>query len=110
MPSKRKVLAYGVLAILVAIGFWLAGYFSFKTSSDWAEVQQMLSESGPIHSRVGPVKDISLSPFDFYYRFSGTWAEARLHITVHGANGVAHFEAELRKSSNMWEVVRITDA
>lgn len=110
MLGKRKVVVYGVLAIHLAIGFWLAGYVSFKSSSDWTEVQQALAESELVSSQVGSVKEVFLSPFDFHYRFSGSWAEARLNITAHGVSGIAEFNAELRKSSNGWKLVRLTES
>lgn len=105
----RKLLMYGATAVLVAIGFWLGGYAYFTHSEEWHSAQELVSTSEIVSARVGKVQNISVSPFGFFYRFSGDSGDAKLTLTVRGTNGQAKFKAEMRMSRGTWVLVRLTE-
>lgn len=105
--NKRKILLYGVLAVTVAIGFWLGGYSYFKNSDDWSSAQQLISKSETVISRVGVVQKIALSPLGFYYRFSGDWAQASISMIVTGDKAEARFKANMEMANGRWSLTRI---
>ncbi len=107
--TVRKALLYSLLAVLVTLGFWVGGYAYFINSDDWYLAQKTISTSETVASSVGPVRDISVSPFGFSYRFSGEWGQAKLRLLVHGDKGEAKFKADLEKSKGKWTLVRIKE-
>jgi hypothetical protein len=106
-PNKRKLLMYGVVAVVVAVGFWLGGYSYFRYSDEWPAAQQVISNSDFVTSSVGKVRKIELSPFGFYYRFSGDWAQARVCIVVTGDKAEARFKADVEMVNGRWSLKRI---
>lgn len=107
--NMRKALLYGLLASLITLGFWLGGYTYFIRSDDWRFAQKTISESEAVKSSVGQVREISVSPFWFSYRFSGQWGQARLRLLVRGDKGEAKFRADLEKSRGQWTLAQIEE-
>lgn len=105
--TMKNALLYGLLAVLVTIGFWLSGYTYFVNSDNWHVAQETIANSKIVTSEVGNVKDISVSPFGFSYRFSGQWEQAKLRLLVRGDLGKSKFKAVLEKSKGKWRLVRI---
>jgi len=107
--AVRKAFIYGLIAVLVTVGFWLGGYVYFINSDDWYLAQKTISASETVISSVGPVKEISVSPFGFSYHFSGEWGRAKLNLLIRGDSGEAKFKADLEKSNGKWTLVRIKE-
>lgn len=107
--NSRKLLIYGLVAVTVALGFWLGGYSYFKYSDDWTAAQQLISTSDIVVSRVGKVQKIDPSPIGFYYRLSGDWAEARITIVVAGEKAKARFKADIGMADGRWKLARIEE-
>jgi hypothetical protein len=107
--TMKKTLLYGLLAVLVTVGFWLGGYAYFVGSDDWRVAQETIASSEVLTSKVGKVKGISVSPLGFSYRFSGQWGEAKLRLLVRGDSGESKCKAVLEKSKGKWKLVRIEE-
>lgn len=106
MTSKKKLL-YGLLAVLVTIGFWLGGYLHFVNSDEWILAKKAISASEIVTSDVGQVSEVTVSPLGFSYRFSGEWGQAKLRLLVRGDRGEAKYSAELEKTHDNWTLVRV---
>jgi len=105
--KQRRVIAYGAIAIVVAIGFWLGGYFYFVNSDDWLLAERQISTSPAVTDVVGKVKRISPSPLGFFYRFSGDWAKANMRMQIAGEKNVSRFKVELEMVSGRWTVKKV---
>ena len=101
----RSFLRYALIPLLAVLAFWWGGYFYFKRSSDWQEVQAFLSADPVIRARVGEVKEISVAPLPFLYRFSGDYARATLRVTVVGSAGVHKSTVEVERRAGKWAFV-----
>lgn len=106
MTSKKKFL-YGLLAVLVTVGFWLGGFLYFVNSDEWDLAKESISASEIVTSDVGHVKEISVSPLGFSYRFSGDWGQAKLRLLIRGDRGEGKYAAELEKTHDNWTLVRV---
>lgn len=106
MTSKKKLL-YGLLAVLVTVGFWLGGFLHFVNSDEWYLAKESISTSEIVTSDVGHVKEISVSPLGFSYRFSGDWGQAKLRLLIRGDRGEGKYAAELEKTDDNWTLVRV---
>jgi len=107
--TMKKVLLYGLLAVLVAIAFWLGGYAYFVGSDDWRLAQETIVNAKTVTSEVGNVEDISVSPLGFSYRFSGRGGEVRFQLLVRGDSGESKYKAVLEKSKGKWKLIRIEE-
>lgn len=67
--TRGKRVRYVLVPLTAVLVFWWGGYFWFKGSSDWQEIQSLLSADSAIRAKVGDVKEISVSPLSFMYRF-----------------------------------------
>jgi hypothetical protein len=85
--SRSKIVRILLIPTAAVLIFWLGGYFYFKGSSNWREVQALLSADPAIRAKVGEVKEIALYPLPFMYRFSGDYMKATLRVTVIGTTG-----------------------
>ncbi len=106
--TVRKAFLSILFVVLVMLGFWLGSYYYFINSDDWYYAKKTISSSEKIISVVGPVKEISLSPFGFSYGFRGDrWALATFKGYVLGDKGEKKFKAELEKSKGKWKLLMI---
>jgi hypothetical protein len=97
-----KLLRYVGIPLTAVLAFWWGGYFYFKGSNDWQEVQALLSADPAIRAKVGEVKEISVAPFPFMYRFSGDHVRATLRVTVVGSNGEHRATIEVERRGSTW--------
>ena len=72
--NRRKLIRYALIPLAAVLVFWLGGFFYFKASDDWQEIQALLSADPAIRAKVGEVKAISVAAVPFTYRFSGDYA------------------------------------
>jgi hypothetical protein len=91
--------------VAAIFAFWWGGYSYFMGSSDWREVQTLISQSPDVQARVGEIKEITVSPFPFMYRFSGDYAKATLRVTVKGANGEYRATICAERRGGIWALV-----
>lgn len=103
--SRAKLIRYVVIPLAAILAFWWGGYFYFKGSSDWQEVQTLISQSPDVRARVGEIKEITVSPFPFMYRFSGDYAKATLRVTVKGTNGEYRATIDAERRGGIWALV-----
>lgn len=102
--KQRRVVAYAAVAIVVAIGFWLGGYFYFVNSDDWLLAERQISMAPAVTNVVGKVERISPSPLGFFYRFSGDWAQANMRMQIAGDKTAGRFKVELEMVGGHWTV------
>jgi hypothetical protein len=103
--NRRKLIRYALIPLAAVLVFWWGGYLFFKGSSDWHEVQALLSSDPAIRAKVGQVKEISVAPFPFMYRFSGDYVRATLRVTVVGSSGEHRATVEVERRSGRWAFV-----
>ena len=104
--TRAKLVRYAVIPLAAILAFWWGGFFYFKRSSDWQEVQALLAQSPEVRAQVGEVKGISVAPFPFMYRFSGDYAKATLKVTVTGTNGEYRRTVDAERRSGTWVLVQ----
>lgn len=100
--TRGKLVRYVLIPLTAVFIFWWGGYFWFKGSSDWQEIQGLLSANPEIRAKVGDVKEISVSPLPFMYRFSGDNANATLRVTVVGSSGEYRATVEAARRGGRW--------
>lgn len=100
--NRARLLRYVLIPLAAILAFWWGGYSYFKSSSDWQEVQALLSADPTIRAKVGDVKVISFAPFPFMYRFSGDYARATLRVTVVGSSGEYRATIEVERRGGAW--------
>ena len=100
--TRGKLIRYVAIPLAAVLAFWWGGYFYFKGSSDWQQVQALLAADPAIRAKVGNVKEISVAPFPFMYRFSGDYVRATLRVTVIGSNGEHQATIEVERRSGTW--------
>jgi len=100
--SRQKLIWYALIPLAAVLVFWWGGYLHFKASDDWQEIQALLSADPAIQAKVGEVKEISVAPMPFMYRFSGDYAKATLRVTVVGNSGEHHATVEAERRSGKW--------
>jgi len=100
--SRRNLFRYALIPLIAILVFWWGGFFYFKGSSDWQEIQALLSADPAIRAEVGEVKEISVAPMPFMYRFSGDYAKATLRVTVVGSKGEHRGTIEAERRSGRW--------
>jgi hypothetical protein len=88
------------------LAFWLGVYIYFMQSSDWREIQALVAQNPEIQTKVGKIKEITLGPFPFMYRFSGDAAEATLCITAIGDAGKYRATIDFEKINGKWSPSR----
>lgn len=106
MLTRSKLVRYLFIPVAAILAFWWGGFFYFKSSSDWEDVQTLLAHSPEIRALVGEVKRISVDPLPFTYRFSGDYAQATLKVTLTGTNGEFQRTIDLEKRSGSWVLVK----
>lgn len=99
---RGNLIRYALIPLSAVLVFWWGGYFYFKGSSDWQEIQVILSSDPAILAQVGEIKEISVSPMPFTYRFSGDYSKATLRITVVGTRGEHHAKIEAERRNGRW--------
>jgi hypothetical protein len=102
---RGKLIRFLVIPLCAVLVFWWGGYLYFKGSSDWQEVQLLLSADPAIRAEVGDIKEISVAPFPFMYRFSGDYVRATLRVTVVGSSGEHHATIEVERRGGTWSFV-----
>jgi hypothetical protein len=102
--TRGRIMRYVLAPLCAILAFWWGGYFYFKGSSDWQDVQALVSKSPEIQSKVGEIKKISVAPFPFMYRFSGEQASATLRITVLGTAGEYSATIDARRRDGVWSL------
>ena len=102
--SQRRLVRYALIPLGAILAFWWGGYFYFRNSSDWQDVQALVSRSSEIQAKVGEIKDISVRPFPFMYRFSGQQASATLSITVLGTTGEYSKTIDVQRQDGVWSL------
>lgn len=100
--TRGKLIRYFVIPLAAVLTFWWGGYFFFKGSSDWREIQALLAADQAIRAQVGDVRSISVAPLPFMYRFSGDNARATLRITVVGAKGEYSATVDAIRRGGVW--------
>jgi hypothetical protein len=103
--TRAKLIRYVVIPLAAILAFWWGGYFYFRGSSDWQEVQALIFQKPEIRARVGEIKQISVGPFPFMYRFSGDYAKATLRVTVTGTNGEYQATIDAERRGGIWALV-----
>lgn len=103
--TRGKLIRYALIPLAAVLVFWLGGYFFFRGSSDWQEVQTLLSADPAIRAKVGDVKEITVAPFPFMYRFSGDYVRATLRVTVVGSIGEHRTTVDVERRSGRWAFV-----
>ena len=108
--SRNKKFVYGGIALFIVVASWFGGYVFFVNSGEWTTVKQIIRHSEGIQSRVGDVKDISVSPWGLKYSFSSNWARAELDLNISGEKDVARFSVEIEKDRRgAWVIKRISE-
>ncbi len=102
--SKSKLVRYVVIPLAAILVFWWGGYLYFKGSSDWQDVQTLISDNPVIRAQVGEIKEISVGPFPFMYWFSGDQAQATLRVTVLGSAGVYRATISAKRKNGVWSL------
>ena len=105
--SRKRMFTYTVLVVIAILVFSIGGYIYFINSEDWVAARSVIKKTEEVTTQVGRVQKITTSPFGFYYRSSGNWAEARLKLTITGDQSVAVFKVEMDKPDNTWRVKKI---
>jgi len=105
--TKKKISIYTLLAIISVLMFWLGGYYSFVNSSNWVEIESAIKNNTVVVSAVGKVQKVISSPFGFFYRSSGNWAETKLNVVITGDVTTAAFSVEASKNNSPWKIGRI---
>lgn len=100
--SRRTLVRYAVVPLLAVVVFWYGGYLYFRGSSDWQEIQTLLTVDPAIQMAVGEVRGVSLAPLPFMYRFSGDYAKATLRVTVVGTKGEYQSTVEAERRAGRW--------
>jgi len=103
--TRGKLIRYVLIPLAAVLVFWWGGYSFFKGSSDWQEVQALLSADPAIRAKVGDVKEISVAPFPFMYRFSVAYVRATLRVTVVGSVGEHRATVDVERRSGRWAFV-----
>lgn len=102
--SKSKLIRGIVIPLIAILAFWWGGYLYFKSSSDWQDVQTLISDNPAIRAEVGEIVEISVGPFPFMYRFSGAEAQATLKVTVLGTAGVYRATIRVKRKHGVWSL------
>ena len=102
--SRARLVRYVLIPLGAILAFWWGGYFYFKGSSDWQDVQALILKSPEIRAKVGEIKEISVGPFPFMYRFSGEQARATLRITVLGTAGEYSATIDAQRRDGVWSL------
>lgn len=105
MMTRGKFIRFFVIPLVAVLVFWLGGYFFFKGSADWQEVKVLLATDPGVRSKVGDVREITVAPFPFMYRFSGDYVRATLRVTVTGSTGEHRTTIEVEKRGGAWSFV-----
>jgi hypothetical protein len=100
--NRAKLIRYTVVPLSAILAFWWGGYFYFKGSSNWQEVQSLIAQRPEVRAKVGEIKEISIGPFPFMYRFSGEYAKATLRVTVKGTNGEYRATIDAERRGGIW--------
>lgn len=102
--TLTKKTRYFIIPFIAIVAFWLGGYSYFKASEDWSAIKKLLAENPVILLKVGQVKEITVSPIPFMYRFSGDAGSALLRINVTGSTGEHRATIELKKLNGVWSL------
>lgn len=102
MVNRRKLLRYALIPLIAILVFWWGGFLYFKGSNDWQEIRALLATDRAIRAEVGEVKEISVAPIPFMYRFSGDYAKATLRVTVIGSKGEHSGTIDAERRSGRW--------
>lgn len=102
--TRGKLVRYFVIPVVAVLAFWWGGYFFFTGSSDWREIQAVLTTDPGIRAKVGDVKSISVAPFPFMYRFSGDYVRATLRVTVVGTVSEYRTTIDAERRAGTWSV------
>jgi len=110
MMTRKKMLIYGGFALIITVASWLGGYLFFVNSEEYYSVVRVIKNSEVIKLRVGNVKDISVSLWDFQYKFSGDWARAELNVEISGEKDIAEFSIDIEKNrKDGWVIKRVVE-
>jgi hypothetical protein len=107
--TKRRILTYTSLAVVIILAFWIGVYTYFVNSEDWVSIESVIKKTDVVTTRVGRVQKIETSPFGYSYSSDGMWATARFKLTITGEKDVALFRVEIEKSDNVWKIIRIEE-
>lgn len=102
--NVNKATRYFLIPLVALLAFWFGGFAYFKSSDDWQEIQTLLAQSPTVTSKVGHVREITISPMPFMYRFSGNSGSATLRISITGSLGEYRMTIEAKKTSGVWSL------
>lgn len=94
--------------MLIVMSAYIFGFYWFKNTNDWIEIEKLVAESPQVFNSIGNVREISPSLFWYSFSMHGGWAKVNLNVDVLGDIKKETFNIKAERKNWKWMLVSVS--